>query len=221
MNPSNLTTNHLATKPLTEPASTTTIFIVDDDPAIRDSLTLMIGQENFNVQTYASAEEFLGVTPSSGLGCIIIDIRMPGMDGMQLQEVLSQKKPLLPIIFLTGHGDIPMSVRAMKAGALDFLTKPVTREKLMTAVRSAIRDSQRMQSDNAHQQDAISRIAELTDRERDVLKLAIQGYPNKEIARHLGISHRTVEIHKSKIMHKTGAVNLLDLARIAHVGEVK
>jgi len=209
------------TKPLTEATATSTVFIVDDDPAIRDSLTLMISQENFNVQTYASAEAFLSAIPSGGSGCIIIDIRMPGMDGMQLQEALSNSKPSLPIIFLTGHGDIPMSVRAMKAGALDFLTKPVTREKLMAAVRSAIRESQRMQSENVYQQDAISRIAELTDRERDVLKLAIQGYPNKEIARSLGISHRTVEIHKSKIMHKTGAVNLLDLARIAHVGDIK
>ncbi len=209
------------TKPLAVPVLEPTIFIVDDDPAIRDSLTLMIGQENFAVNTFASAEEFLETARPNSLGCIIIDIRMSGMDGMQLQEALSERNTLLPIIFLTGHGDIPMSVRAIKAGALDFLTKPVTREKLMTAVRSAVRDSERILSENANQQDAISRIAELTDRERDVLKLAIQGYPNKEIARSLGISHRTVEIHKSKIMHKTGAVNLLDLARIAHVGEVR
>lgn len=201
--------------------SEATVFIVDDDPAIRDSLTLMIGQENIAVSTFASAEAFLDACQSIRFGCIIIDIRMPGMDGMQLQEALSQRNILLPIIFLTGHGDIPMSVRAMKAGALDFLTKPVTREKLMISVRSAIRESESILSKNASQQDAISRIAELTDRERDVMALAIQGYPNKEIARHLGISHRTVEIHKSKIMHKTGAVNLLELARIAHEGEVK
>ncbi len=211
----------LNTAPLTEKTSEATVFIVDDDPAIRDSLTLMIGQENLTVHSYASAEDFLEAAEPNCLGCIIIDIRMPGMDGMQLQEALSQRNTLLPIIFLTGHGNIPMSVRAIKAGALDFLTKPVTREKLMIAVRSALTESERMRSENAIQQDAISRIAELTDRERDVLKLAIQGYPNKEIARHLGISHRTVEIHKSKIMHKTGAVNLLDLARIAHVGDVE
>lgn len=209
------------TNPLTEPSYETTVFIVDDDPAIRDSLTLMISQENIAVNTYANAVEFLDAAPPACLGCIIIDIRMPGLDGMQLQEVLSQRNTLLPIIFLTGHGDIPMSVRAIKAGALDFLTKPVTREKLMASVRSAIRESQRMMSENISQKDAISRIAELTDRERDVLTLAIQGYPNKEIARHLGISHRTVEIHKSKVMHKTGAVNLLDLVRIAHEGEIK
>lgn len=211
----------LNTAPLTERTSEATVFIVDDDPAIRDSLTLMIGQENLTVRTYASAEDFLEAAEPNCLACIIIDIRMQGMDGMQLQEALSQRNTLLPIIFLTGHGNIPMSVRAIKAGALDFLTKPVTREKLMIAVRFALTESERMRSENAIQQDAISRIAELTDRERDVLKLAIQGYPNKEIARHLGISHRTVEIHKSKIMHKTGAVNLLDLARIAHVGDVE
>jgi len=209
------------TNPLTEAYTETTVFIVDDDSAIRDSLTLMISQENIAVNTYASAEEFLDATMPACLGCIIIDIHMPGLDGMQLQEVLSERNTLLPIIFLTGHGDIPMSVRAIKAGALDFLTKPVTREKLMTSVRSAILESQKMMSENISQQDAISRVAELTDRERDVMVLAIQGYPNKEIARHLGISHRTVEIHKSKVMHKTGAVNLLDLARIAHEGEIK
>ena len=211
----------LNTVPLTEKTSEATVFIVDDDPAIRDSLTLMIGQENLTVHSYASAEDFLEAAKPNCLGCIIIDIRMQGMDGMQLQEALSQRNTLLPIIFLTGHGNIPMSVRAIKAGALDFLTKPVTREKLMAAIHAAVLESERMLSENASQQDAVSRIAGLTDRERDVLKLAIQGYANKEIARHLGISHRTVEIHKSKIMHKTGAVNLLDLARIAHVGDVE
>lgn len=211
----------LNTAPLTEKASAATVFIVDDDPAIRDSLTLMISQENLTVRSYASAEDFLEAAEPNCLGCIIIDIRMQGMDGMQLQEALSQRNTLLPIIFLTGHGNIPMSVKAIKAGALDFLTKPITREKLMAAIRTAVLESEKMLSENATQQNAMSRISELTERERDVLKLAIQGYANKEIARHLGISHRTVEIHKSKIMHKTGAVNLLDLARIAHVGEVE
>lgn len=197
-----------------------TVYIVDDDPAIRDSLSLMIWQENMTVSAFASAEAFLDVCEPSHFGCVIIDVRMPGMDGMHLQETLLQRNILLPIIFLTGHGDIPMSVKAVKAGALDFLTKPVTREKLMASVRSAIRESERLLSKAIRQQEAISRIAALTEREQDVMKLAIQGQPNKEIARVLGISHRTVEIHKSKIMHKTGAVNLLDLARIAHEGSV-
>jgi len=195
-----------------------TVFIIDDDPAIRDSLALMIAQENISVMTFENAEAFLEACQAECLGCAIIDIRMPGMDGMQLQEELSKRNILLPIIFLTGHGDIPMSVRAIKAGAVDFLTKPVTREKLISAVRSAICESEKITTESIHHHDATSRMATLTDRERDVMMLAIQGYPNKEIARHLEISHRTVEIHKSKIMHKTGAINLLDLARIAHEG---
>ncbi|MGB7816318.1 MAG: response regulator [Methylotenera sp.] len=196
-----------------------TVFIVDDDPAIRDSLSLMIEQEDIAVSTFASAEAFLTSCQSRCYGCAVIDIRMPDMDGMQLQEVLSKRNIHLPVIFLTGHGDIPMSVQAMKAGAMDFLTKPVTRDKLLAAVRLAIQKSERILSENTNHQEALSRLADLTDRERDVMLLAVQGHPNKDIARKLGISHRTVEIHKSKIMHKTGAANLLDLARIAHEGE--
>jgi FixJ family two-component response regulator len=196
-----------------------TVFIVDDDAAIRDSLSLMIEQENIAVQTFESAEAFLDAYQSERHGCAIIDIRMDGMDGMELQKVLLERHILLPVIFLTGHGDIAMGVQAVKAGAVDFLTKPITRDKLLTTVRVAIRESERVLSENANRQEALSHLAELTDRERDVMLLAVQGHPNKYIARQLGISHRTVEIHKSKIMHKTGAVNLLDLARIVHEGD--
>jgi FixJ family two-component response regulator len=194
----------------------TTVFIVDDDAAIRDSLSLMIEQEDIAVQTFESAEAFLDAYRPECRGCAVIDIRMGGMDGMELHEVLLERNILLPVIFLTGHGDIPMSVQAMKAGAVDFLTKPVTREKLLTSVRAAIQQSERVLSDNANHLEALARLTDLTDRERDVMLLAVQGLPNKHIARQLGISHRTVEIHKSKIMQKTGAVNLLDLARIVH-----
>jgi FixJ family two-component response regulator len=195
-----------------------TVSIVDDDPAVRDSLTLMIAQEGFVVNAFESAETFLESCQTEHLGCAIIDIRMSGMDGMQLQEILNKRNIRLPIIFLTGHGNIAMSVRAIKAGASDFLTKPVTREKLMSSIRLAIIESDKLLSEYANQKTAQSHLAELTDRENDVMELALQGHPNKEIARQLGISHRTVEIHKSKIMHKTGATNLLDLARIAHEG---
>ncbi len=200
--------------------SDSTIFIVDDDPAIRDSLMLMLAQEHFMVNAFESAEAFLAACKPNSFGCAIIDIRMPGMDGMQLQETLTKLNVVLPVIFLTGHGDIPMSVKAMKAGAIDFLTKPVTREKLLASVRSAILESERMLLEKSYQKEAQSHLAILTDRERDVMSLAVKGYPNKKIARLLGISHRTVEIHKSKIMHKTGAVNLLDLARIVHEGDL-
>jgi FixJ family two-component response regulator len=204
--------------------SATTVFIVDDDPAIRDSLSLMIEQENFVVQAFDSAEAFLAASqPDAGQakckGCAIVDIRMTGMDGMQLQTEMVKQHILLPIIFLTGHGDIPMSVQAMKTGAMDFLTKPVTRDKLLTSIKAAILQSEMVLSENANHQEALSHLADLTDRERDVMLLAVQGHPNKLIARQLGISHRTVEIHKSKIMQKTGAINLLDLARIVHEGE--
>ena len=194
----------------------TTVFIVDDDAAIRDSLSLMIEQENIAVQAFDSAETFLAAYQPECPGCAIVDIRMPGMDGIELHEVLLKRNILLPIIFLTGHGDIPMSVQAMKAGAVDFLTKPVTREKLLISIRAAIQKSERLLSENANRQEALLHLASITDRERDVMLLAVRGHPNKHIARQLGISHRTVEIHKSKIMQKTGAINLLDLARIVH-----
>lgn len=201
-------------------ARNATVFIVDDDSAVRDSLMLMIEQEGIHVETYPSGEEFLDSFQNASLGCAILDIRMPGMDGIQLQQELNRRNIQLPVIFLTGHGDIPMSVKAIKAGAVDFLTKPVTRESLLSSVRTAIMESQRLIRELANGQDAKSRLAELTEREREVMALAIAGAPNKEIARRLGISHRTVEIHKSKIMHKTGATNLLELARIASEGKL-
>lgn len=198
----------------------TTVFIIDDDAAVRDSLMLMIEQEGIKVKTFSSGEEFLAAYQSDTCGCAIIDIRMPGMDGLQLQQELSSRDIQLPIIFLTGHGDIPLSVKAIKAGAIDFLTKPVTRESLLHSVRSAILESRRLMTELVNGEDAKSRLADLTEREREVMTLAVAGSPNKEIARRLGISHRTVEIHKSKIMHKTRAANLLELARIASEGKL-
>jgi FixJ family two-component response regulator len=191
-----------------------TVFIVDDDAAIRESLSLMVEQENMRVECFSNAEDFLKRYQADCQGCVVLDIRMDGMDGMKLHKILVARDIVLPVIFLTGHGDIPMSVQAMKAGAVDFLTKPVTREKLMSAIRSAIQlfETKKIQKNNHI--DALARLSDLTQREKDVMLLAVQGLPNKYIARQLGISHRTVEIHKSKIMTKTGAVNLLDLSRI-------
>ena len=194
-----------------------TVFVVDDDHAIRDSLTLMLEQEGYLVKLFESAEDFLDSYKAEQVGCAIIDIRMAGMSGMQLQHEICERNILLPIIFLSGHGTIAMSVKAMKANALDFLTKPVSAEKLLDSVRVAVRESERMLAENVKYIDASLRLAELTEREHDVLAEAIQGNSNKEIARHLKISHRTVEIHKSKIMQKTGASNLLDLVRIVHL----
>ncbi|SDW89144.1 response regulator transcription factor [Nitrosomonas communis] len=192
------------------------VFIVDDEPAVRDSLALLLKQEGIFVQTFENAETFLNAYQPGHKGCIILDVRMPGIGGLQLQEKLLNCKNIMPIIFLTGHGDIPMSVRAIKAGAIDFLTKPITRVKLLASVQSAFLESEKLIEANKHNQDALSRLASLTKREHEVMMIAIQGYHNKEIASRLGISFRTVEIHRSNIMHKTGAINLLDLARIAY-----
>ena len=192
-----------------------TVFVVDDDPAVRDSLTLLLEEEDLAIKSFASAEAFLAEPAEVRHSCAIVDIRMPGMDGMQLQAELARRGVLLPIIFLTGHGDIPLSVRAVKAGAVDFLTKPVTAKALLESVHAALLESARLASQAEANQTAMECLASLTERERQVMALAVEGLHNKEIARHLGISHRTVEIHKARIMHKTGANTLLDLARIA------
>ncbi len=198
-----------------------TVFVVDDDRAVRDSLTLLLEQEDIVVEVLAGAESFVAACRPTSKSCAIVDLRMPGMSGMQLQAELSKRGILLPLIFLTGHGDIPTSVRAIKAGAVDFLTKPIMGSELLTSVKAALRESERMSMQAEASQTATASIASLTEREREVMALAVEGLPNKEIARHLGISHRTVEIHKARIMHKTGADTLLDLARIADAGGLR
>ncbi|MDX9951176.1 MAG: response regulator [Methylophilaceae bacterium] len=193
-----------------------TVYIVDDDPAVRDSLTLMLQQDGYRIRSFESGEAFLAVADTTTHGCAIIDIRMPGMDGIQLQEEILRRQIPLPVIFLTAHGDIPKSVKAMKAGAVDFLTKPVTRRDLLAALQAASREIARIETSAANRSQAQAQLETLTERELQVTQLAILGHSNKEIARKLGISHRTIEIHKSNIMKKTGALNLLELARIAH-----
>ena len=190
------------------------VFIIDDDPAVRDALTLLLEQESIDVESFDSAEAFLAANPATKRGCAIVDIRMAGMDGMQLQSELRQRGVNLPIIFLTGHGDIPMSVRAIKAGAVDFLTKPITAAALLESVQTAMLESERLSALVDENHSAMSRVNNLTECERDVMYLAVDGMANKEIARHLGISHRTVEIHKARIMLKTGAGSLLELANL-------
>jgi FixJ family two-component response regulator len=194
------------------------VFVIDDDPAVRDSLTLLLEQEELIVETFASAESFLAARSPVRGNCAIVDIRMSGMDGMHLQTELSRRGIPLPVIILTGHGDIPLSVRAIKAGAVDFLTKPVTGAALVESVRAALAESARLSSQVEATLSAATRLASLTERERDVMVLAIQGLANKEIARRLDISHRTVEVHKARIMQKTGAETLVDLAKIAEAG---
>lgn len=192
-----------------------TVFVVDDDPAVRESLTLLLEQENIAVEVFDGAEAFLAACRPEARGCAIVDIRMPATDGLQLQAELSKRGVALPVIFLTGHGDIPMSVRAIKAGAVDFLTKPVTADALLKTVKAALLESDRLKSQTETNQTALARMQLLTQRERQVMAFAVQGLANKEIARRLGISHRTVEIHRARIMRKIGAETLLELAHIA------
>ncbi|MDO9239964.1 MAG: response regulator [Methylicorpusculum sp.] len=193
---------------------TMTVFIIDDDVAVLDSLTLMIEQAELNVQAFHSARAFLDYYHPGMLGCVVLDIKMPEIDGLHLQQKLIELNVPLPVIFLTGHGNIPMSVKAMKSGASDFLTKPVKRDKLMTCIESAFEECKNWHIKQTTRQHAQNLLSTLTDREMEVMKLALDGQANKQIAVELGISHRTVEIHKSRVLQKTGVDNLLELARI-------
>lgn len=197
------------------------VYVVDDDLAVRDSLTMLLEQDGINTETFASANEFLSACGSlNQIACAIIDVRMPDMDGLELQAELAKRKIQLPIIFLTGHGDIPMSVRAIKSGAVDFLTKPITGRALKESVQAALAESEKLLTQSESINTAAKRLSSLTHREQEVMALAVTGLSNKDIARHLGISHRTVEIHKARVMHKTGTETLLDLAHLAENGKL-
>jgi len=192
-----------------------TVFIVDDDAAVRDGLSLLCETAGLNVECHESAESFLASFRPDQTGCLVLDVRMGGMDGPDLHAELNRRSSHLPIIYLTAHGDIPMTVRAMKAGAVDFLTKPVQADELLGRVQAAI---DRDVDEVARQEqltDLRERLLRLTAREREILMLAAAGHANKIIARRLGISHRTVETHRSRILHKTGTVNLLELSQVA------
>ncbi len=188
-----------------------TVFIVDDDPAVRDSLRWLLESMRLKVITFESAEEFLQFYTMHMVGCLILDVRMPGMSGLQLQQFLTKQKYSLPIIFITGHGDIPMAVRAMQAGAMFFLEKPFEDQILLDYVNEALA----LDKDNQHARIRLTmiqaRIANLTDREREVMNLVTQNYSNKEIAEKLGVSIKTVEFHRSHMMEKMHAHSLIDL----------
>lgn len=190
------------------------VFVVDDDDAVRDSLGLVFELADLAYQTFASAEHFLERYRPGQPGCLVLDVNMPGLDGHELQAELIRRHIHLPIIFLTAYGDIPMTVRAMKAGAIDFLTKPVSTELLLDRVRAALEIEINPATHATTGLIPCNRLSSLTSRELEIMGLVVAGLTNKEIARHLGISHRTVEIHRAKVMEKTGATNLLELARI-------
>lgn len=188
-----------------------TVFIIDDDDAVRKSLAMVLEMEGIRVATYESAEAFLASDLSRCNGCAIVDLYLPGMSGLELQQNLIENDVALPIVFLTGHGEIPMSVVAIKHGAEDFLVKPITLDKLLPVIQASLAKSKQMQAKLKRQQDVKSRTLKLTQREWEVLRLTTEGLSAKEIARDLNISFRTVEKHKSSLLLKTGARNMLDL----------
>ena len=191
------------------------VFVVDDDAAVRDSLRMMLKAAGYAVATFASADEFLNICNRETEGCLILDVTMPGMDGPALQDELNRREFRLPIIFLTGQGSIPLSVRSIKAGAMDFLTKPVNGTELMACVEQALSKCSQLHEQLVESQSMSERLANLTVREKEVMMLVIEGLTSKEIAERLGISFRTVEVYRARIMQKSGSSNLLDLARLA------
>ena len=195
--------------------SRATVFIVDDDPAVRDSLGLSLRKAGFTVESHASAEDFLKVYKEERRGCILLDIRMPGMSGMELQEYLAEKGIEIPIVFITGHGDVPTSVRAIKRGAVDFLEKPFSREDLISRVEEALEQDALMRDRSDANAVFLRRFERLTPREREVMTQVVSGKANKVTARELGMSYRTVETHRARVMEKMDAESLVELVDMA------
>ncbi|HEX4026540.1 MAG TPA: response regulator FixJ [Rhizomicrobium sp.] len=194
------------------------VFVVDDDADIRDSMRLLLEVAGFKVRNYTSPRQFLD-DDSPKHGCLIADIRMPDMSGLELQEEVAKRHLDLPVIIMTGHGDVPLAVRAMKAGAVDFLEKPFDDEKMLGSVRRALEIGSHARSRKAESRAAKNLLASLTPRERGVLDKLVQGRSNKVVAYELGISPRTVEIHRAHIMGKMDASSLSDLVRVVLAAE--
>jgi two-component system, LuxR family, response regulator FixJ len=194
--------------------------VIDDDEAVRESLDFLLRSAKLTVKTYDSAAAFLEVAPTIGSGCIVTDVRMPGLSGIDLLRRLKEMQIGLPVIVITGHGDVPLAVEAMKFGAVDFLEKPFDDDVLLASVRSALNRSEASAALDAERADLRARIAALTHRERDVLDGLIAGHPNKIIAFDLKISPRTVEIYRANVMTKMKAGSLSELVRMALVAGV-
>ena len=191
------------------------VFLVDDDPAVRKSLSRLLRDAGWNVQTFESAEAFLARPDREARGCLLLDVSMPGLDGMELQHRLNEAGESWPIVFLTGQGDIPMSVRAMKSGAADFLTKPYRRDALLDAVRVAIERGESESMERSLMSEMRRRLATLTARDREVLAGMVKGRLNKQIAGDLGIVEQTVKFHRARIMERMKAKSFAELMQIA------
>lgn len=192
-----------------------TVYVVDDDRAVRDSTIIMLTTAGYAVKAFASAEEFLSEWVPEEVACLILDVRMPGLSGLSLQDRLNETGASVPIIFVSGHGDVPVSVRAIKGGALDFLEKPFARDKLLQRVAEALEQASRDKAQEANRLQLMRRFKRLTPREREVLEHVVAGRQNKEIARLLEISYRTVELHRTRMMEKMAARSLPELVAMA------
>jgi two-component system, LuxR family, response regulator FixJ len=191
------------------------VYVVDDDDAVRDSLSLLLESRAFAVRSFASALEFLEAAPSLPTGCLIVDIRMPEMDGLELQQHLIDRSLDFPLIVITGHGDVPLAVRAMKAGAVDFIEKPFASEAILNSLEAALLRLTTLDDEDPVKVAAAAKLALLSPREHQVLQGLLAGLPNKTIAYDLAISPRTVEIHRARVMDKMGARSLSELIRVA------
>jgi FixJ family two-component response regulator len=191
------------------------VVIIDDDPDIRDALQGLLETVDLQAAPFATASEFLASKRPEGPCCIVVDVRLPGLSGLDFQQELARENNPIPIIFITGHGDIPMSVRAMKAGAVEFLTKPLHDQDLLDAIQAALRRDQARLEDERKVADLRTRHESLTTRERQVMALLVSGRVNKQIAAEVGISEVTVRLHRGQIMRKMRASSLADLIRIA------
>jgi FixJ family two-component response regulator len=200
------------------PASTATtpiVFIVDDDVSVRESLELLVRNENWKSETFASAQEFLNHPRTLVPSCLILDLSLPGLNGLDLQKQLAMEHIDMPIIFITGYGDVPKSVQAMKAGALEFLTKPVDSNALVSAVRNALERSRLALAQAAEMRELKARYASLTSREHQVMALVVSGLLNKQVGGELGISEITVKAHRRQVMQKMKADSLATLVKLA------
>jgi len=190
-----------------------TVFVVDDDASVRKALARSIQTAGLNVKTFASAREFLDQGLARGPGCLVLDVRMPGLSGLDLQAELNRRNVRTPVIFITGHGDIPVTVKAMKGGAADFLPKPFKVKDLLRVIQEALKKDERLQASRAENTEVQHRIQTLTPREREVLGLVVKGLLNKQIAAELGAAERTVKVHRGRVMKKMQVQSVAELVR--------